>query len=118
MGNNYSLLFMSRLSAWAHVAHDADELLQRRRRRAHAEYCLDLEPNLVGGEVAVTRDNNESVDVTLQERLVPVWVAVELLCVAEVCHCLYFLAELERVDSTSRWVRRAQGAVVDSELSA
>ncbi len=117
MGNNHNLLLMPRLCAWTHIAHDADNLLQRRRRRAHAEYCLNLEPNLVGGEVAVAGDNDKSMDVTLQECLVPVWVTVELLRVAEVCHCVHFLPKLERVYYAGRWVHRAQGAVVDSELS-
>ncbi len=82
MGNEYSLLLMSRLSAWAHVAHDSDDLRQRRNRRVHAEYCFNLELYRAGGKLAVARDNYESMDVALQERLVPVWVAVELLRVA------------------------------------
>ncbi len=86
---------MSRLRARTYVAHDADNLLQRRRRRAHAEYRFDLEPLLVDGEVAVARDNDEPVDVTLQERLVPVRIAIVLLLVAEVRHCVLLLSELE-----------------------
>lgn len=109
---------MSRLRARSHIAHDADYLLQRCCRRAHAEDSLDLEPHFVDGEVAVARDDDEPVDVALQERLVPVRVAVELLRVAEVRHRVHLLPELERVDRAVRRVGGAQGGVVDSELSA
>ena len=106
---------MSRLRAGAYVAHDANDLLQRRRRRAHAVCRLDLEPLLVHGEVAVARDNDEPVDVTLQERFVPVRIAIELLHVAEVRHRVFLLSELERVDRAIL-ASGAQSAVVDSEL--
>ncbi len=82
MGNEYSLLLMSASAPGRTSPTIVMTFGQRRNRRVHAEYCFNLELYRAGGKLAVARDNYESMDVALQERLVPVWVAVELLRVA------------------------------------
>lgn len=63
---------MSRLISRSHVSLNADDLLVRRGICTDLEQFLNVLDLLVHGGVAISRDNEDAVDI-LFEPLVPVW---------------------------------------------
>ena len=104
---------MSGFSSWSDITLKGDDLLDGRKRMAHAENLFDLGLLLPNRIVALPRDEDNAMDI-FEEMAVPVRVSIGFLGVAKVKGSVYLLTNYE-------WVLYALCAgkctVIDSKLS-